>query len=134
MAITYHPKPGEVVICDFDFGGFRPPEMVKRRPVVIVSRKDSHGRGLCTVVPVSATPPTKAASWHHPLPHLRVPGFADTADRWAKCDMLATVSFARLNKPYRMTNGHGRQFISVFVSDDDLSAIKACIRHYLLML
>ena len=131
--LPYLPRPGEVLVCNFDDGGFMPPEMVKKRPVIVVSRKDSHGRYLCTVVPVSATAPEIRRIWHHPLPHLRVPGFADSEDRWAKCDMIATVGFARLHKPYRLTNGQGRQFIGVFLQPDDLAAIQECIKRYLMM-
>ena len=36
MPITFHPSPGTVLICDFTTG-FQPPEMVKRRHVVVVS-------------------------------------------------------------------------------------------------
>jgi uncharacterized protein YifN (PemK superfamily) len=133
MRLPYLPKAGEVLICNFDNGGFMPPEMVKRRPVVVVSRKDSHVRHLCTVVPISSTPPDERKIWHHPLPQLRVPGFDDTEDRWAKCDMIATVSFERLTKPYRLTRGHGRQFIGVHLSDADLAAVRECIKHYLLL-
>jgi uncharacterized protein YifN (PemK superfamily) len=131
--LPYLPKTGEVLVCNFDDGGFTPPEMVKRRPVVVVSRKDSHERKLCTVVPISATAPEVVKPWHHPLPHLRVPGYPDTEERWAKCDMLATVSFWRLTKPYRATFGHGRQYIGVFLHEDDLKAVRECIRHYLLL-
>lgn len=133
MRLPYLPKTGEVLICNFDDGGFMPPEMVKRRPVVVVSRKDSHDRYLCTVVPISSTPPDERKVWHHPLPHLRVPGFEDTHDRWAKCDMIATVGFERLTKPYRHTMGHGRQFIGVHLRDEDLAAVRECIKHYLLL-
>ena len=131
--LPYLPRPGEVLICNFDDGGFMPPEMVKRRPVIVVSRKDSHDRYLCTVVPISATEPAAPKIWHHPLPHVRVPGFEDTENRWAKCDMIATVRFERLSKPYRLMNGNGRQYIGVHLHADDLSAVRECIKHYLLI-
>ena len=35
MTLPYFPRRGEVLICDFD-SGFLPPEMVKKRPVVVV--------------------------------------------------------------------------------------------------
>ncbi len=129
MPLPYHPRRGEVLICDFDTG-FQPPEMVKKRPVVVLSCKESHNRRLCTVVPFSTTAPTPALAWHHPLPHVVVPGLLATAPMWAKCDMIATVSFERLNKPYRKTR-HGRQYIELVLSDVDLQAIAACVRLYL---
>ena len=36
MALNFHPEPGMVLICDFTTG-FRVPEIVKRRPVVVIS-------------------------------------------------------------------------------------------------
>ena len=35
--IPYHPEIGTVVICDFN--GYIPPEMVKRRPAIVISPK-----------------------------------------------------------------------------------------------
>ena len=35
------------------------------------------------------------------MPHLKVLGWEATAPMWAKGDMVATVSYHRLNKPYR---------------------------------
>ena len=99
MTLPYHPHPGEVLICDFDDSA-PGAEMVKRRPAVVVSRRDSHGRLLATVVPLSTTAPIVAMAWHHCLPHLRIVGWPSSGVTWAKCDMLATVSFNRLCKPY----------------------------------
>lgn len=130
MPLPYHPRRGEVLVCDFDSGGFTAPEMVKKRPVVVVSVKASHGRGLCSVVPFSTTEAVPPSSWHHPLPHVTVPGWQATGPIWAKCDMLATVSFARLNKPYLRLRS-GRAYKTVVLADEDMAAIDACLRAYL---
>jgi uncharacterized protein YifN (PemK superfamily) len=129
MALPYHPRRGEVLVCDFD-SGFQPPEMVKKRPVVVISVKESHGRRLCTVVPFSTTPPHPPSAWHHALPHVQVPGWQANGEIWAKCDMLATVSFSRLNKPY-VKSRHGRIFKTVLLVDEDMQAIDRCLRAYL---
>jgi uncharacterized protein YifN (PemK superfamily) len=129
MALPYYPRRGEVLVCDFDTG-FQPPEMVKKRPVVVISVKESHARKLCTVVPFSTTPAHPASPWHHPLPHLRIPGWQPTGPMWAKCDMLATVSFARLNKPY-LRHRSGRHYQTVLLVADDLDAIDRRLRAYL---
>jgi uncharacterized protein YifN (PemK superfamily) len=50
---------------------------------------------------------------------------------WAKCDMLATVSFDRLTKPYKKTQHAGRKYIGVFLCEEDMEAIDACLRAYL---
>lgn len=129
MTLPYFPSRGEVLICDFSTG-FQPPEMVKKRPVVVVSCKVSHSRRLCTVVPFSTTEPKPVMSWHHPLPHVKVPGLVANAPIWAKCDMLATVSFDRLNKPYFKTR-HGRKFQELVLDPVDMQALENCIRAYL---
>ncbi len=37
MPISFHPRAGRMFMCDFS--GFQPPEMVKVRPVVVISPK-----------------------------------------------------------------------------------------------
>lgn len=44
-----------VLICDFTTG-FQAPEMVKKRPVVVVSPRRRIGQ-VCTVVPLSSVAP-----------------------------------------------------------------------------
>ena len=129
MALPYLPKRGEILICDFDDVALGA-EMVKRRPVVVVSRKDTHRSRLCTVVPLSTTAPDPVQAWHLPLPHISVTGWVAANTMWAKCDMLATVSHDRLNKAYRKTR-HGRQFVEHLLADGDVQAILAGIRAYL---
>lgn len=85
------------LLCD-DEQGFRPPEMVKRRPVVVLSHRLRHRDGLCTVVPLSTTPPRHPVLYvcHIAMPGRLPPPFtAETA--WVKDDMLTTVSFRRLD-------------------------------------
>jgi uncharacterized protein YifN (PemK superfamily) len=97
MSIRFHPKKGAILICDYDLGGFILPEMQKRRPVVVVSPR-LHGRDqLCSVVPLSTTGPTRNVGFvvkidfDHPLPKP-----FDFPIAWAKCDMISTVCFKRL--------------------------------------
>lgn len=104
--------------------------MVKRRPVVVISRHETHGRNLCTVVPLSTTAPAPPRSWHHPLPHLAVIGWNAKAPIWAKCDMICTVSTERLRKPYTKTR-HGRNHVTQALDPADLAAVLACVRAYL---
>ncbi|MBK1714633.1 type II toxin-antitoxin system PemK/MazF family toxin [Rubrivivax gelatinosus] len=131
MALPYSPRPGEVLICRFDEAAVGA-EMVKPRPVIVVSRKDSHhGRKLATVVPLSTTEPTPAQPWHHCIGVYEITGWHGSPDPvWAKCDMVATVSFLRLNKPYRNTR-HGRQFVEHTLPPQHLDAVRAALRAYL---
>lgn len=46
------------------------------------------------------------------IEHVTVPGWQSNGPIWAKCDMLATVGFERLNKPY-LKGRHGRRFVEL---------------------
>jgi uncharacterized protein YifN (PemK superfamily) len=94
MALTFHPGPGAIVICDFS-EGFRPPEMVKIRPVIVISPRRRTAQ-LATVVPLSSIAPQSVEPWHYRLP----PGAYPPArgDIWAKCDMVMTVGLGRLDR------------------------------------
>lgn len=98
MSIRYAVSPGTLLLCDYARGGFVPPEMVKRRPAIVVSPRLPHRDGLCAVVPLSTTAPT------HDVPYIvemtlepALPSPFDSPVMWAKCDMVATVSFERLD-------------------------------------
>lgn len=132
MALPYLPKQGEILVCDFDDSAIGA-EMIKRRPVVVVSRHEAHRSSLCTVVALSTTPPVPPLKWHHYMPLLRVTGWSADDGVWAKCDMLATVSLERLNKPY-IKRRTGRQFISHQLPESDLQAILSGIRNLMKML
>ncbi len=130
MPLPYLPEPGELLICAFD--DVAPgAEMIKRRPVVVVSVKSSHHRRLCTVVPISTTAPNPVRAWHHPLSGLSITGWNPSAAMWAKCDMLATVAFERLNAPYLKSRHGGRRFAKQQLPATDLRAIQDRIAHYL---
>ena len=129
MPLPYLPQRGEILICDFDDFAIGA-EMIKRRPVVVVSHKETHRRKLCAVVPFSTTAPSPVEPWHHPLPHVSITGWVPSAPMWAKADMIATVSLDRLNKPYRKTR-HGRNFIAHFLSDADLEAVMSGLKSFL---
>ena len=53
MAINFNPRPGTVLYCNFE--GYVIPEIVKNRPVIVVSPKYLNRKGLYTVVPMSTT-------------------------------------------------------------------------------
>lgn len=122
MALQFQPKVGSVVMCSFD--GFVEPEMVKKRPVIVVARNRSNSQ-LVTVVPLSTTAPDVLASHHHPLPFNPVP--ANKGRKcWAKCDMIATVSIGRMD---RLKNGNVR--VIPQIPEQDLAAIRLCVVHAL---
>ncbi|WP_407070401.1 type II toxin-antitoxin system PemK/MazF family toxin [Neorhizobium alkalisoli] len=104
--------------------------MVKRRPAVVVSPRLPHRDGLCSVVPLSTTPPTQPVKYvveltlASPLP---VP--FDSLTMWAKCDMIATVSFDRLDLFRTGRDQHGRRkYLTRRVDDAMLERIRAGVR------
>ncbi|QLR99634.1 type II toxin-antitoxin system PemK/MazF family toxin [Enterobacter roggenkampii] len=57
MPISYHPKPGQLMLCDFS-QGFKEPEMIKSsRPVIILSGNIVGRASLVTVVACSTVEP-----------------------------------------------------------------------------
>ena len=68
MAITIHPKIGQILFCDFSIG-FKEPEMVKsKRPVVVVSAQLKSRQGLVSIVPLSTVKPKTIEPYHYLLP------------------------------------------------------------------
>lgn len=131
MPIPYHPQVGTIVICDFR--GFVVPEMVKRRPVIVVSPRLRKREKLCTVIPLSTTAPIPRMSYHYRLKlDEPLPKPYDSLVQWVKADMLATVSFDRLFLPYKRKDPNGkREYVIKVVEDSDLNNIRACMLHAL---
>ncbi len=97
MALKYHPEPGTLLMCDFE--NFRRPEMIKTRPVIVVSPKLKRCSGLCTIVAISTVEPIPAQHYHMPLDSSLLPqtAFFQRSPSWVKGDMIYRVSFDRLN-------------------------------------
>ena len=121
MPITFHPRPGTVLICDFSTG-FQPPEMVKRRHVVVVSPRRRHHSGLCLVVPFSTVAPNPVEAFHHVISVGTYPFFHPHRDVWAKGDMLTCVAFRRLDRV--LLNGH---YVAPSLRPDDFTAIQRAV-------
>ena len=127
--ITFVPQRGQVLICDFDMGGVVPPEMRKKRRVVVISPRSHnhrHGQrpGRCLVVPFSASQPLVMTAAEVPFPgdvyrSLTVP-------TWAICSAIESVSHARLDRV-----AVGSAFLSESLSPIDLVRIEDGLRHAL---
>ena len=135
MPITFHPDYGTLLFCDFNHQS--PPEMVKNRPVVVLSRRKANS-GLCTVVPLSGTDPGKLECWHHKMTHDKLPEKLRNmaGDWWAKCDCLTSVSLARLERIRngRCPNTGKRLYITPKLYGADLDAIKLAVINHLGMM
>ena len=127
MALMFHPEPGTVLMCNFDTG-FRPPEMVKVRPVVVLSPRRRRGSALTTVVPLSTTPPNPVEPFHYRLNSVSLPGRLAARETWAKCDMLYTVSLERLDRVrIGKEPGGRRRYTAQKIEPADLAAIQRCV-------
>lgn len=113
-----------VLICDFNTG-FKPPEMIKRRPVVVISPRPRRTNQLCTIVPLSTTAPNPVEPFHHRMDPRSLPGKLAWKETWAKCDMLATVSLERLDRVMVGKEPGGKRiYIAQQVLDEDFEAIR----------
>jgi uncharacterized protein YifN (PemK superfamily) len=119
MALQIHPKAGMVVACDFR--GYIAPEIVKLRPVVIISPNHINRPNLCTVVPLSTTEPIPFLPYHYLLQGNPLPGQNTVV--WAKCDLVATVCFDRLD---RVKIGRGSYQIG-HISMSQVREIRQCV-------
>lgn len=128
MAISIHPAPGAILIADF--GHNRVPEIVKRRPVIVISPRFRERTGLCAVVPCSTTAPRKMQPYHYKLivaPSLPPP--YDDEEMWVKADLVYTLSFERLSWPFSGKDGNGKRIYDMrHVSDIDFNGIQDCVR------
>ena len=130
MPIRYAVAPGTLLLCDYSLGGFVEPEMVKRRPAVVISPRLPHRDGLCAVVPLSTMEPDRKLDYIVEMvldPPLPAP--FDLRRMWAKCDMVATVGFGRLDL---FRDGRGpegkRKYLTRRVSPEVLDDLRAAVR------
>lgn len=128
MAINEHPAPGIILMCDYG-SGFIVPEMVKRRPVVVISPKITARAGLCTVVPLSTTAPDPIMQYtcQIDLPS-QLPDWLDKEDVWVKADMVAAVSLSRLDFIRLAKNNQGkREYCFTPISLENLKKIRRAV-------
>jgi len=132
VSILYHPQVGTILRVDLN-EGFRPPEIGKRRPAIVIAPQLAGRGNLCTIVPLSTTPPKPPRAYHCQLeldPPLPEPYHAPVM--WAKADMVLSVAFHRLKLLERGKDATGQRIYDVRVlSPDKLEEIRACIRHSL---
>ncbi len=107
-----------ILMCDFN--GYVVPEIIKKRPVVIISPNHLKRSGLVTIVPLSTTPPNPIEGYHLEIDnHIK----NDGSTHWVKCDLVATVRLARLD---RIKTGK-RTFTTLYVSKEQLIEIRKCV-------
>ncbi|MBX3487219.1 MAG: type II toxin-antitoxin system PemK/MazF family toxin [Candidatus Paracaedibacteraceae bacterium] len=128
MGIREHPKKGTVIMCDFD-SGFKQPEMVKRRPVIVISPQIKTRAGLCTVVALSTTKPDPIMPYHSEiiLPPNKFPEKINNTV-WVKGDMINTVGFHRLDLIRLGKDYTGKRTYCYHVLDDKtMRIVQKCV-------
>jgi len=132
MAITFHPRPGQILMCDFS-QGFRKPEIVKKRPVVVLTPSMDGRANLVTVVALSTVPPAPQRAFHCLLPKGCLPmlGNFQVGETWVKADMIYAVGFHRLDLIQlggRGANGK-RLYFRRRLGRDRMREIYGCVLH-----
>lgn len=120
------PDKGEIVFCDFT--PFAAPEMVKRRPCIVISPRMNSRPSICTIVPLSTTAPSPIEGYHCEIslnPLLRAP--FDNPKAWAKCDMLYTVSITRLDRPYRFDINSHRCYYKQILDPSEMKVLEKAV-------
>jgi mRNA interferase MazF len=128
MTVVAHPVQGTIVRVDLS-EGFRPPEMVKRRPCVILSPEIPGRRLMCTIVPLSTTPPEVVMPYHMEIPFdPPLPEPYDSPMAWLKGDIVLTIAFHRLRLLFDRFD-RGQRVYDVRVLDAaTFRRVQACVR------
>ncbi|MDR7100925.1 type II toxin-antitoxin system PemK/MazF family toxin [Croceicoccus sp. BE223] len=121
--LQFSPKAGHILACNFGLG-FKAPEMVKVRPVLVVSPKANAWTGLSVVIPISSKAPEIPRPYHHKLPDGLIPN-PKYDEAWLKGDMVIAVGRHRLD---RLKVGH-RQYATPKVDDATLREARRCVLH-----
>lgn len=115
-------------------GGFQPPEMVKRRPAVVITGALPRRNNLHTVVPLSGTPSDPANLYHCKIELTApLPAPFDETAWWVKADMIATVALHRLDlfRTERDQYGRRKYLTNLRVSEEQFTRILNAVRYAL---
>lgn len=127
FGINFNPAAGQILVCNFGIG-FKPPEPVKVRPVLVISPKADGWTGLCTVLTISSQRPDPIKPYHLQLPAGLLPE-SKYPEAWIKGDLITTVGHHRLD---RMMVGR-REYVVPVIGADVLREARRCVLHVLAM-
>jgi mRNA interferase MazF len=128
MSLKTHPAPGTIPRVDLS-DGFRPPEMVKRRPAIVLSPPIPGRAQLCTIAQLSTTSPVIRLPHHLQItldPPLPFP-YVDPV-MWVKGDIVLTVAFHRLRLLYSSSPAVKRLYDVRVLDDATLEDVRRCVR------
>ena len=128
MALKYHPRAGEIFMCSYP-RDMRVPEMVKTRPVIVISPRFRGRDGLITVVPMSSTTPRTIMPYHYQLTLSHaLPAPFDTNPCWVICDHPMAVSWERIDLVKMGRDQYGkRKYYQHVIDSEALKDIRTCV-------
>jgi uncharacterized protein YifN (PemK superfamily) len=134
MAIQGTPRSGTILMCDFaphELELLSDGNMLKTRPVIALNTS-LPGRGkLIQVVPISMTAPERVMPWHVEVPIHCMPAASQHKEgvRWAKCDMVVTAGWSRLNRYEGPRRGGRIVYQDGYLDRDTMIKVKLAIAH-----
>ena len=130
MAIQMHPPQGSIVTVDYS-KGFKEPEMVKLRLAIVLTPRIQARPQLCTIVPLSLTPPDPIMPYHKQIViPFDMPRKWGNQERWIKGDMVNAVGFHRIDLLRMGKDLQGKRIYQTSVLPDDmLKVVRQCVLH-----
>ncbi|WP_366142413.1 type II toxin-antitoxin system PemK/MazF family toxin [uncultured Roseibium sp.] len=95
MALKFFPKAGQIYYADFS--DLSPPEICKKRPVIVISPKLPGRSNLAAIVPISLSAPVREVPYVYKLSRNYHPREPDDLDCWAKADLVMNISLGRMD-------------------------------------
>lgn len=113
-----------------DFGGFKAPEMIKSRPVLVLNTRPN-GHRLVTITCLSTTAPEKPQPHHMQLDdnHLPRHKFFRGGTTWVKGDMIYTLSFDRLSYVSLGSDNGKRIYFQNRLGRETMKEVYSCVLH-----
>lgn len=134
MPLQYPPQIGDVLLCDYpqwtELGDLEQGEMQKRRLVVVLHNRLPKRSGLVTVVPLSTSAPHKDIKYQCKIVfECSPPPPFEGLIKWAKADMINTVSYARLSLPYdgKCSETRRRKYVKIRLTKNQMLDIRTCL-------
>jgi uncharacterized protein YifN (PemK superfamily) len=121
MSLLFYPRAGQVFVCDFS--GFKEPEMVKPRPIIVVSPRLPYRSEIAAIVPISLTQPRHELPFCYRLSKNYHPDERDDLPCWAKADMLMNIGLYRLSA-FKVGR---RQYVYPTLTAEDLAGVRHAV-------
>ena len=122
MPLGFYPRAGQLLMCDFT--GFKVPEMVKPRPVVVVSPRLPRRSEVVAIVPISLTEPVPLMPYQFRLSKNYHPEEPDDLPCWAIADLVMNLGLYRLSG---FKTGR-RKWAYPHMTGNDLAGVRLAVR------